>query len=196
MSCFVLSIFITGCCSEEKENYLTKNNIKGDVKSIIEESYYATVRFGEIEKEKRLGCKEGNFNNEGNLVEMTIYNSDESVRGNNIYVYDEEGNKVEEIAYNLDGTIKRKYTYEYDEEGNKIEEIFYTSDGTIGYNYSHKYDENGNKVKDISYNSDGSINWKKTYEYEYDREKNWTSKITFKDDVATEIEESKFEYYD
>ena len=52
MSCFVFSIFITGCSSEEKENDLTKNNIKGDVKSIKYEEYSATVRFGEIEKEK------------------------------------------------------------------------------------------------------------------------------------------------
>ena len=51
MSCFVLSIFITGCSSEQKENDLTEYNLKGDVKSIIYKGYSATVRFGEIEKD-------------------------------------------------------------------------------------------------------------------------------------------------
>ena len=218
----VISIFITGCSKEQKENDLTKFNIKGDVKSIKYRAYDATVRFGEIEKENRKYYDEAYFNDEGNQVETIFYNPDGGINwkytyeydeeGNNVRVieyksdgsinskytseYDEEGNQVGMIKYKSDGSIDRKYTNEYDEEGNQVETIFYMSDGKIRWKDTYEYDEEGNEVEKITYDSDGSIDYKYTYEYEFDIEKNWTSKITFEDDVATTVAEREFEYYD
>ena len=154
---FVFALLIMGCNSKQKENDLTKNDIKGDVKSIIEERHSATVRFGEIEKETRKSYYEVDFNEDGNLKVISSYDSDGSVDGKRTFEYDEEGNKVEEIEYNSDGSIDYKYTYEYDEEGNLEEEIRYDSDGSIFGKDKFEYDEEGNKVEEIEYNSDGSI---------------------------------------
>ena len=50
-----IAIFLFSCVvSEEKENDLTRANLKGNVKSYIVENYYATQSFGEIEKDPSL----------------------------------------------------------------------------------------------------------------------------------------------
>ena len=140
MSCFVFSILITGCSSEQKENYLTENNIKGDVKSFTYKTYDAIERFGEIEKE--------------------------SINSWDDIAYNEEGNKVERISYDSDGSIDFKLTYEYDEEGNQVERIWYGSDGSISSKITSEYDEEGNWTSLITF-KDGVATKITEREFEY-----------------------------
>ena len=63
------------------------------MKSIIEESYSANVRFGKIEKVTRKEYYEVDFNEKGNKVEKIRYKSDGSISSKNTYDYDVEGIK-------------------------------------------------------------------------------------------------------
>jgi hypothetical protein len=192
-----MSILIIGCDSEQKENSLTEQNIKGDVKSISATTYKAIERFGEIEKDSIALSFGFDYNEEGNQVGQIYYNSDGSLGGKSTYEYDEEGNQVESTAYNSDGNISWKSTYEYDEEGNQVESIFSWPEEVIYYKHTYEYDEEGNKVASTAYNSDGSVDGKSTYVYdEYDNKGNWTRYIEFEDGVANGIKEREFEYYD
>lgn len=275
MSCFVVSVLIMGCESEQTENTLSRLNIKGDVKSYINKTYDVTIKFGEIEKESIRFYWVRNFNEEGNEVESIFYNSDGSLSTKDIFKYDEEGNLLELITYKSDGSFDIKSTMKYDEEGNEVEYIrsddsgilfkhsykydekgnqverfsdfsfidgegvytstmkydeegnlledtFFQLDGSSEGTTTYEYDEEGNLLEKITCNSDGSIERKITYdydeegneiemitrpawdgsfqykttsEYEYDKEKNWTRKISFTNDVAKAIIERDFEYY-
>ena len=77
---------------EEIENDLTRANIKGKVKEIIETTFSAKESFGEPQK--------------GDL------------RTKDISKYNEDGNRTEETSYNADGELARKYKYQYDEFDN------------------------------------------------------------------------------
>jgi hypothetical protein len=191
IACLFFSILITGCSSEQKENYLTNFKIKGKVKSLVKKEYKAIERFGEVEKESIIYSDEIRFNLDGNpvegihynsdggidrkstyeydldgdKVESTAYDSDGGIDGKSTYGYDEDGNEVERIDYNSDGGLENKVTYVYDDDGNKDEMNLYDSDGGLFLKSTYEYDEGGNKVKNITCNSDGIIESKVTYEY-------------------------------
>ena len=73
---------------EEIENDLTRENIKGKVKEIIETTFDAKEAFGEPQK--------------GDL------------RTKGISKYDEDGNKTEVTFYNADGEIDFKHKLKYE----------------------------------------------------------------------------------
>ena len=169
LSSVVISIFITGCSKEQKENDLTKFNIKGDVKSLIEESHYAIVRNGKIEKDKSRGFFKSilEFNKEGNFEEAIYYDFDGSIFEESTYEYDEEGDLVKEISLDPAGVyLKSTYEYKYDQAGNQVEKIVYNTDGSKNDLYTYEYDEARNLVKEIRYSPDGSIFEESTYEYD------------------------------
>ena len=92
------------CCSNQtEENDLTKDNLKGEIKSFTVFSYKAENRFGKVEK----GIREKDFDLDNDLQKK----------------YDENKNIIEKNHYNLDGSLSFKVTYKYDENGTQIEEI-------------------------------------------------------------------------
>ena len=104
----ILSVLrLVSCKQSEKKNDLTKENLKGKVKSIKETTYEAVEKFGQIEKSDVLYDRSY----------FTIYN--------------EKGNIIEKNHYEFDGRLGYKVTYKYDKKGNKIEENYYDSDGSI-----------------------------------------------------------------
>ena len=121
MSCLVFSILIIGCGSEQKENHLTEQNIKGDVKSVIEKEYDAIERFGEIEKESINSWYDIAYNEEGNQVERIFYDSDGCISTNFTYefIYDNQGNWTRYTKYSTGSFGKkeakwlREREYEY-----------------------------------------------------------------------------------
>ena len=125
IACLFFSVLITGCSSEQKENYLTRNKIKGDVKSLISKSYDVTTKLGEIEKESIIQWYQDAYNSDGSIDKDT-------------YEYDENGNKVD-VSFN------GKETYEYNEEGNVVEMTFYNSDGSVNSKITNEYDEEGDE---------------------------------------------------
>jgi YD repeat-containing protein len=156
---------------EEIENDLTRANIKGKVKEIIETTFSAKESFGEPQK--------------GDL------------RTKDISKYNEDGNRTEETSYNADGELARKYKDQYDEDGNRTEVTFYNADGELGGKHKYQYDEDGNITESTSYNADGEIDWKYKYQYdEFDNLKNWIVRTLYGDDILESIIEREIEYYE
>ena len=115
---------------EEIENDLTRANIKGKVKEIIETTFSAKEYFGEPQKGDLRTKYISKYNEDGNRTEETFYNADGELGGKYKYQYDEDGNITESTSYNADGEIdmKSKYQYEYDKLKNWIVKTTYKDD--------------------------------------------------------------------
>ena len=129
----VLGFMMTAYGQEpQKENSLTKENLKGRVSSLDRSDYTDWIdETGEVMKH--------------------------SLSSRIIYKYDEQGNEIEMNNHNSDGSLRARYTYKYDEQGNEIEQNIYNSDGSLSSRYKYKYDEQGNEIEQNIYNSDGSL---------------------------------------
>ena len=199
---FLLSIlFLISCANNEKEkNDLSKENLKGNVKSVKKNSFVAVDKFGEISKGGRL--KEQDFmnhqifDNKGNKIERNGYDSDGSLSNKWTYKHDDKGNQIEGNCYDSNGSLSLKYTYKHDDKGNQIERIGYDSDGSFFNKWTYKDDDNGNLIEsNIIYDSDGSLSFKYNYEYTYDEKNNWIKCIEFINDIPLEIVEREIEYF-
>ena len=143
-----------------------------------------------------IGC--GSEQKENHLTEQKENHlTERNIKGDVKSVIEKEYDAIERFGEIEKESINSWYDIAFNEEGNQVEWISYDSDGSIDSKWTSEYDEEGNQVEKITYDSDGSLTLKYTYEYdEYDKEDNWTSKITFEDGVATKITEREFEYYD
>ena len=60
-----------------------------------------------------------------------------------------------------------------------------------------KYEDKENSVYESSYDENGELEYETEYEYkEFDEEKNWLTRIGYKDGKANQIIEREIEYYD
>ena len=119
------------CGANEKDNTdLTRENIKGDVKQIIETSFDAKEAFGEPQKGDLRTKDISKYDEDGNMNENTYYNADGELIWKNNYQYDEDGNRTESTSYNADGELNwnYKYQYEYDKIKNWIVRTEYIDD--------------------------------------------------------------------
>jgi antitoxin component YwqK of YwqJK toxin-antitoxin module len=166
-------------------------------------TYEAVDKFGEIEKGSRKNRWGDNnkyivFNDNGNEIEKSGYNSDGSLKYKYTYKYDDNGNRIEGKSkrYNSDGSSKYKRTYKYDDNGNTIKKKWYNSEGSFKSVITYKYDDNGNEIETKMYNSDGSLEYKYTYKYECDNKDNWINKIEYENKIPTVIIEREIEYFE
>jgi hypothetical protein len=172
---------ISGCENKNDINEWTKDNLRGEVKSIIEISYEAAQRFGNIEKGDAiyLGKKSWVYNDNGNLIEEALYYSDD-VYSLSTFKYDDSGNQVEKVKYELDGSLIAKWVYQYDSRGNRIEINLYHPDGSLEYRYISKFDDRGNEVEQFQYGLDGSLSPR--YSFDYDTKGNVTEEKVYNPD--------------
>ncbi|MCD8408896.1 hypothetical protein [Tenacibaculum finnmarkense] len=115
LSLLIIVLLTAFSCNNQKKEKtdLTKENLKGKVKSYTEISYKAIERFGTIEKGERLKSIQIKYNNKGNKIETSYYSLDGSLSSKHIYKYDNKGNKIEMSSSNSFGK-KSKYIYKYD----------------------------------------------------------------------------------
>ena len=158
------------CCSDkhQKENSLTRGNIKGRVSSIEIFSSPAVERYGELEKTGEVTRSTYKYDEQGNEIEAKLYNKYGSLSSRFTWTYDEQGNKIEDNKYTPGNELfeasRIRYTYRYNEKGNQIETNYFERDGLEG-RWKKKYDEQGNLIESIRYNSDGSLWFRATYRY-------------------------------
>lgn len=172
----IVLFFLVGCTSKEIiKNDLTKENLKGKVKSIRQTPYEVIEKFGEVTK--------GNvfddfsvtinsfmeFNEEGNVIVKKYY----LPNGNfdRIYRKDNKGNKIEENRYNSNGELFEKQVYVYDERDILIEDNIYRSDGKLSFKTIYKSDHKNNIVEEDVYNSKGKLKSKTINRYDKNRNK-------------------------
>lgn len=70
------------------------------------------------------------YDENGNVTQLNVYDSDEAVEKKEKYFYDQNGNKTEFVLYNSDEEIEEKEIYRY--EGNRLVELsHYNSEGEL-----------------------------------------------------------------
>lgn len=97
-----------------------------------------------------------NYDDKGNLKEMTHYDGIEKISVKTLHEYDEKGRRIESIIYNNKGKPVEKHGFSYDEEDRVIEateETAYENNTT-----TMQYDAKGNIIEQKEVNEDGEIN--------------------------------------
>jgi|SRR5690554_1421603 len=175
---------------KDSKNDLEEENLKGKVRRIIENSYYAEYKFGEPQKgEKIFGQSEDLFNEQGMLIEKRFTN----IFGDRVIKkYNDRGLELETILFNEEGGLNSKTIYQYDKDGNRIERAQYDSKGKLERKEATKYDENGNRIEKVRYNSNGKIEYKESVRY--DDKGNETEINYYELDKLVEKEEYVYKY--
>lgn len=174
LTIFMIVVFFFCSCKEnnlgnDSKSDLELQNLKGKVHRIIENSYYAEYKFGEVHKEeKSTGQAEDLFNEQGKLIERKFIN----FFGNKVTnIYDDNGLELETMYFNEKGGLDSRTIYKHDEKGNRIEENYYDLNAKLERKNVAEYDEKKNVTKVESYKLDKLLNTSK-YTYVYDKEGN------------------------
>lgn len=157
--------------TEEDRHGSRKHTMKYDFKNnIVEEMWVNSVNaeWGNLEPGSFVGRYVSSYNERGNKLEETSYNSDGTLYEKYIYKYDKKGNKIEFNWYNSNGSLSNRKTYKHDDIGNLIEEIHYFSDGNLDEKNTYKYDNQRNRIEENWVNSGGNKS-KNTYKYDANR---------------------------
>jgi hypothetical protein len=177
----------------ENENDLTRANIKGNVKEIVETYFDAKEVFGEPQKKNRGGKLVKKFNKDGNKTEWVSYDVDGEMTNKYKFQYDKNGNLTEEDCYNADGEMTGRGKFQCDEDGKKTEKIVCSPDGVRLMEYKYKYDENGNNTETTYYNVDGEMTNKDKYKYDEDGN---NTETTYYNVDGEMINKNKYQYDD
>lgn len=124
-------------------------------------SIYEYDEYGNVIKD---ACQEYAYDENGNLAEETIYNTDGSFYEKRGYKYDASGRILQMMYYKEDGSTMGWMQYEYSEDSKIVNEVFYDENSNIAYWFGYAYSDEGIKEKKIYHESDGDV----AYWYEYD----------------------------
>jgi len=134
------------------------------------------------------------YDAKGNLTEDNSYDPDGKFDKKYTYTYDDTGNVTEDNSYDTGNNLLKKITYKYDNAGNKTESSRFSARGDLEKKFIYKYDRKGNMVEETDRSSDGTrVTYQ--YTYEFDRNENWTKKITSNDDKPVNVIVREIEYY-
>jgi len=114
-----LSLFSVECWADVEE-------IKKEVVWV----YKFVEKFGEYESEIEMRCVH-KYNEKGNNVQSTRYNSEGNLESKHVSKYDKKGNEIERVCYNSEGNLWSKWIYKYDEKGNKVQTAEYDPGGNL-----------------------------------------------------------------
>lgn len=197
-----------------RKGYPRKENLKGDIASIIVSHYNLENKFGqEVQGDLKIE-EQFIFNDAGNVIKQITYNPN----GNPGYkystvkrVYNEQNNLICKIEHSEDTTYNAKTRYYYNNIGKVSEKKHYTCYTIDGvYNElllsveNAKYDKAAKLLEASSYSSSGELVTKKLYTYnskgnlveynEFNSEGELKYKYTFRyDRKGNTIEESKYD---
>ena len=217
----IIGLILLISCNHESDSSFTtrkgyprKENLKGDIASVIVGHYNLENKFGQEEHGDLKLEQQFIFNNAGNVVEEITY----IPFGNPGYkystvkrIYNDQNNLVKKIEHSEDTTYNKKTRYYYNSIGKLAEKKHfscYTVDGV--YNElllsveNAKYDKAGKLLEASSYSSSGELVTKKLYTYnskgnliehnEYNSEGELKYKYTFRyDRKGNTIEQSKYD---
>ena len=174
----------------QKELNRKDNKLKGNVKTVTENTFNAIEKFGKLTKgdiktNKQLCYK---YNKVGKLIEEDYYNADKNGSGKKcykIYIYNSKGQIQEAYVYDieipvtdngspradtetqhlLNGHLVSKSVYSLNSQGIIIEEAIYGPGGELQGKNINKTDAKGRIIEEAEYNANGAL--KKEYTYKY-----------------------------
>jgi len=137
------------------------------------------------------------YNKKNLLTIDSVFDKSNEVDEIENFEYDSVGNILEKknTLFGKNITISNFSVYKYDTLSRKIESRFYRY-GALDRRWVSEYNEFDDILKEIKYYSEGStVEYSYKYVYEYDDQKNWITKIVFKNDEPTEYLKRKIIYY-
>lgn len=157
-----LSALTVGCGNNMKKNDRMNDNLKGDVKSVVQTDYEAIGKFGKTEKGMEQSRIKTVYDREGNITELDV-----SMYGEPFYsvLFERDGNgrRTGGKKYGRDRLLEQVFAINYDDSGNPIEQVFYDPDGSMAYKTLMKYDKNGYVVEQSDYDRNGDLEYMQIY---------------------------------
>lgn len=176
-----------GFGGQNRNNHLSKDNIKGKVKEIVETKFEAKKVIGELKKSDLKGQWIYRYDKDGNMLEQIWYRKNGELGSQETFKYDDNGNQTErnfccnykgkpsnssyKYKYN-DGVLNEKteykdgklrFRYKYDKNGKETEQSRYELSGTfageVNQKYTFEYDIDGNLTKESKYDKYGELIW-------------------------------------
>jgi hypothetical protein len=161
----IILVFLISSLSANSQDKIHREEfgLKGNVKSVKENSYKKVEKFGEIVKEKSRRVYFMRdfyyiFNKKGNIINKNEYTTDESDYHKYIFKYNRKGEvttkKLEStiVISSMKNTVKFHTIYKYDNYGNIIEQVFYkSSNNSFLSKYTYIYNKEGNKIEQNYY---------------------------------------------
>ncbi|WP_179335345.1 hypothetical protein [Winogradskyella costae] len=211
------TLTLNNCANEIKENDWVEDKLKSKVLSYKETSFSAKDSFniiskGERKRESFNSDYEKRYNEKGNIIEVSNYDSNGLLNQKSKYEYNKLDLLTVKKEYSSDGSLNTIISYKYGDnktmtewdngENGTVCKLHYNENGDIEKNwyldgdlyskYLFKYDKNGNEVEIISYSEDNKIDnsWNLKYnelEYivekqRYDKDNNLIREIKYKYD--------------
>ena len=149
----------------QKKNDWTEENLRGKVKSKNEVQYRAIDSAGEIYKGQISSRLFTLYDTNGNKTEEIFYGTDDILKFNSTYKYDNNRNLIERrYHYYPDSTQDHKLTFKYNEKGYNIE-YNYTKFSNLNNKTTFKFDSKGKQIESNEYDSEGRLNRRLFYKY-------------------------------
>jgi len=171
------TVILASCSKSNLKTDWEKNDLKGQVKSIKEYSYFAIVENGNITKgdRGRSGASESDvdkiltFNADGNLIDEKDYTSTDSLISHIKYEY-QKNKKTGETWFNAQNKPYLTVKYDYGFGGSLKDMERFDSDGNLTEKHTYKFDRKGNKVSETWLDADG--NEDSSWDFTYDKNGN------------------------
>lgn len=128
---------------DEKENLVEANNYDLKTNSVFS-------------KDKRV------YDNRGNMVEITFFNSNGEIDGKYSYTYDSLNHETQKDTY-WKGRFDGKVVTTYDYKSMTVTVSFYNRDGIFERKNHYKIDDKGNQLENYDY--EGTLTSKSRFEY-------------------------------
>lgn len=137
--------------------------MKGNIKKCTQIDYVISAKFGNYFRTPNLKTIHS-FDDNGNVIDVTEVTTKDVLINKVSNVYDSDGNLVEQTAYDADETQiwKNVITYKNNLKADMSE---YGKDDTLKSKTIYIYDNN-NLVDETGYNNEGKLMWKNIYTYE------------------------------
>ncbi len=123
--------------------------------------------------------EDNNGDNQEELIERTVFNSDGSIYEKYKYKNDKIGNIYEILKYSSNSNSPYIYKNKYNDKNYKIETITIDEWGRPAYKYDYNYDNSGNMIEGISYYDSKGVKIDDKFFFKYDTFGNIIEKIKY-----------------
>jgi len=143
----------------------------------IQEDYYDRFKYDDkgniIERTRYTSDRKLNmsskFDSNGNMTEISWYDSQGTVMLKSIYRYNDKGKLIEEVSESKGYfSGKTRTVYQYDVNQNLIVKSVYGTDGSLSEKFTSKYDNNAKLTEQLvsTYAAHGISEWRTRYSYD------------------------------
>ncbi len=124
-----------------------KDSLLGSVKELYARTVTLSEKNGDVLEEFPV-IRFSRYDEAGNRIEETHFNSDNSLLFKTVYAYDSAGKLVEQVYFDTNVSPTFKTVYEYDFDGRLIEQKSFAADGTLANTLRPAYTIEGLRIEE------------------------------------------------